>query len=72
MRWVEHLTCLTDQKFIWTFKHDRRDDVRDGRNWDHNIKTNMKEIGCETMDWIQLVYSAFEPVVNTVMNLQVP
>jgi len=35
---------------------------------------NLKEIGCEGVDWIELAQDSdqFRDLVNTVMNLRVP
>jgi hypothetical protein len=37
-----------------------------------NIKTDLKEIGCECLYWIQLAQLQWWFLVNTVMNLRVP
>jgi hypothetical protein len=31
-----------------------RDQFEDRRRWQDNIKMNLKEIGCESMGWINL------------------
>jgi hypothetical protein len=44
------------------------------RRWVDNIKIDLREIGCDCMDWIDLVQNRdqWRTLVNTVMNLQVP
>jgi hypothetical protein len=39
-----------------------------------NIKIDLREIGCDGMDWIDLAQdrNKWRAVVNTVMNLRVP
>ena len=44
------------------------------RRWEHNIKMDLQEVGCENMDWINLAQDRdrFGAVVRAVMNLWVP
>ena len=44
------------------------------RRWEDNIKMDVKEDGCEGMDWIQLAQDRdrWRALVNAVMNLRVP
>jgi hypothetical protein len=41
--------------------------------WINNIKMDLREIGCDAMDWIELVLDRdqWRALVNTVMNLLV-
>jgi len=43
------------------------------RGWNDNIKTDLQEIGCEGMDWIDLVQDRdrCQAFVTAVMNLRV-
>jgi hypothetical protein len=47
---------------------------RPRRRWVYNIKMDIKEIGWDGMDWIDLAQDRDQgrPLVNTVMNLRVP
>ena len=47
---------------------------RPRRRWKDNIKTDLKEVGCASMDWIKLPQDRdrWRALVNAVMNLQVP
>jgi hypothetical protein len=47
---------------------------RPRRRWVDNIKTDLREIGWEGMDWTDLAYDRdqWRALVNTVMNLWVP
>jgi len=47
---------------------------RPRRKWEDNIKMDLKQVGCEGMDWIELVEDRdrWRAVVNAVVNLRVP
>jgi hypothetical protein len=47
---------------------------RPKRRWVDNIKTDLREIGWDSMDWIDLTQDRdhWRAVVNTAMNLRVP
>ena len=42
--------------------------------WEDNIKTDLQEVGCGDMDWIELAEErgSWRALVNAVMSLQVP
>jgi hypothetical protein len=42
--------------------------------WKDNIKVDLKEMGCEDVDWIRLAQGSvqWQAVMNVVLNLQVP
>jgi hypothetical protein len=42
--------------------------------WENNIKVDLQEVGCGSMDWIELAKDRdrWQVLVNAVMNLQVP
>ena len=44
------------------------------RRWEENIKMYLQEIGCEGMDWVDVVQDKdkWRAPVNAVMNLGVP
>jgi hypothetical protein len=48
--------------------------VRPRRRWVDNIKIDLREIGWNGIDWIDLVQDRdqWRALVNTVMNLRVP
>jgi hypothetical protein len=52
----------------------RRPLGRPKRRWEDNIKTDLREVGWEGADWIDLAQDRdrWRAVVYTVMNLRVP
>jgi len=47
---------------------------RPRRRWKNNIKMDVEEVGCGSMDWIDLAQDTdrWRALVNAVMNIQVP
>jgi hypothetical protein len=47
---------------------------RSRRRWNHNIKMDLQEVGCESIDWIGVAQDMdrWRALVNAVMNLRVP
>jgi len=48
--------------------------VRLRSRWEDNIKMELQEVGCVSMDWVELVQDRdrWRALVNAVMNLRVP
>jgi len=48
--------------------------ARPRRRWEDNIKMNLPEVGCGSLDWIDLAQDRdrWRALVNAVMNLWVP
>jgi len=47
---------------------------RPRRRWEDNIKMHLQEVGCGSVDWIELAQDRYRwrALVNQVMNLRVP
>jgi len=47
---------------------------RPRRRWEDNIKTDVQDVGCGGMDWIEVAHDRdrWRALVNVVMNLWVP
>jgi len=45
---------------------------RPRHRWEDNIKLDLREIGIDGVNWIQLAWDKWLAFVNMVMNLQVP
>jgi hypothetical protein len=52
----------------------RRPLGRRKHSWVDNIKTDLRELGCGGLDWIDLTKDRdqWRALVNTVMNLRIP
>jgi hypothetical protein len=69
-------THWREKKFIQDFvgkSEGKRPLGRPRRRWYDNIRTDLREIGWEGVDWIHLVQDRdqWQAVVNMVMNLRV-
>jgi len=47
---------------------------RPRRRWEDNIRMDLQEVGCGSVDWIELLQDGdrWRALVNAVMNLRVP
>jgi len=52
----------------------RRPLGRPRSRWEDNVKTDLQEVGCGGMDWIELARdrNRWRVLLNAVMNLEVP
>jgi hypothetical protein len=73
--YVTHWTCRmynNDEKFIQVSKSEcKRPLKRLWHKWEDNIKTDLKGIECDSIDWIQQDRVQCWILVNIVINLQV-
>jgi hypothetical protein len=78
MRWVGHVACMGEGRGVYRVLVERHEGKRPlGRprlRWEDNIKMDVREIGIDGVNWIQLAQDRvqWQACVNTVMNLQVP
>jgi len=52
----------------------KRSSGRPRQRWEDNIKTDLQEVGCEDMNWIELAQDRdrWQALVNAVMSLRIP
>jgi hypothetical protein len=53
---------------------ERRPLGRPRRRWENNMRMDFLEVGCESLDWIELAQDRdrWRALVSAVMNLRVP
>jgi hypothetical protein len=78
MRWIEHVARMGKERGVYRFLVGRPECKRPlGRRrhrWEDSIKMDLREIGIDGTNWIQLAQERVQwrAFVNTVMNLRVP
>jgi hypothetical protein len=78
MRWAGHVARMGVKRNAYRIlvgkPEDKRPLGRPRRRWVDNIKMDLREIGWDGMDWIDLAQDRDQwwSLVNMVMNLQVP
>jgi hypothetical protein len=77
-RWAGHVARKGKRRGVYRVlmrkPEGKRPLGRPRRRWEDNIKTDIQEVGCEVMDWIELAQDRdmWWALVNAVMNLRVP
>ena len=78
MRWVGHVVRMGERRGVYRIlvgkPEGKRPLGRPKRRWEDNIKTGLQEVGCGSMDCIELVQDRdrWWTLVNAAMNLLVP
>ena len=58
LRWVGHVACVGERRGVYRVLFGRPEGRKPlGRSrlrWERNIKMDLREVGCEGMDWIEL------------------
>jgi hypothetical protein len=78
MRWAGHVARMGEGRGVYTIlvrrPEGKRPLGRPRRRWEDNIKMDLREMGIEGANWIQLAQDRVQwrACVNTVMNLWVP
>jgi hypothetical protein len=78
MRWERHVARMGEKRNAYRIlvgkPEGKRPLGRPRRRWVDNIKMDLREIGWDGMDWIDLAQDRDEwkVLVNTVMNIRVP
>jgi hypothetical protein len=76
MRWAGHVARVGEGRGAYRFlvgrPEGKRPLERPRRRWEDNIKTDLREIGIDGANWIQLAQDRVQwrAFVNTVMNLR--
>jgi hypothetical protein len=77
-RWAGHVARMGDGRSVYRILVGRPESKRPlgipRRRWEGNIKMDLREIGIDAANWIQLARDKVQwrACVNTVMNLRVP
>ena len=76
MRWAGHLTRMLERGGVYRVgkPEGKRPLGRPRRRWEDNINMGLQEVGCGSMDWIELDQDRdrWWALVTAVMNLRVP
>jgi hypothetical protein len=78
MKWVGHVARMGEGRGVYRVlvgrPEGKRPLGRPRRRWEDNIKLDLREIGIDGANWIQLDQERihWRAFVNTVMNLRVP
>ena len=77
MRWAGHVACMGERKGVYRVlvgKPERKRPLGTPKlRWEDNIEIDPQEVGCGSMDWIELAQNRdrWRALVNAVMNLRV-
>jgi hypothetical protein len=76
MRWAGHVGFKGrgGYRILVEKPEEKRPMGRPRRRWEDNIKMDLQDVGCGSMDWIGLSQERgrWRALVNEVMNLRVP
>jgi hypothetical protein len=78
MKWAGHVASMGEGRGVYRVlvrrPEGKRSSGRPRRRWEDNIKMDLREIGIDGTNWIQLAQDRVQwrAYVNTAMNLRVP
>jgi len=78
MRWAGHVARMVEERGLYRLlvgkPVGRRPLGRPRRRWVDNIRMDLQEVGCGSVDWIGLAQDrdSWRTLVSAVMNLRVP
>jgi len=78
MRWSGHAARMGERRGVYRVLMGRPEGKRPlgrpRRRWEDNIKVDLQEVGCGSMDWIELARDRdrLRTLVTAIVNLRVP
>ena len=78
MRWAGRVARMGEGRVVYRVlvgkPEGRRPLGRPRRRWEDNIRIDLREVGCECVDWMELAQDRdrWRALVSAVMNLRVP
>jgi len=78
MRWAGHIARAGEKSGVYRVlvgtPEGKRPLGRPRRRWENNIKMDIQEVGCGSMDWVELAQDRdrWWTFVSAVMNFRVP
>jgi hypothetical protein len=74
MRWAGHVARMGEKKNAYWILAGKPEGKRQRGRWVDNIKMNLKEIGWDEIDWIDMAQDRdqWRALVYMVLNLRVP
>ena len=78
MKWVGHVARMGEERGVYRVlvgkPEGRRPLERPRRRWVDNIRTDLQEVGCGYMDWVELAQdrNRWRTLVSALMNLRLP
>jgi hypothetical protein len=76
MRWAGHVVRIGEERGVYRVlvgkPEGKRPLGRPRRRWEDNIRMDLQEVGCGSMDWIGLAQDRdrWRAIVNAVMNFR--
>ena len=76
MRWAGHVARMGQWRDVYRVlvgnPEGKRPVGRPRSRWEDNIKTDLQEVGCGSLDWVELAQDRdrWRALVNGVMNLR--
>ena len=78
MRWAGHVARMGEGRGVYRVlvgtPKGKRQLEGPRRRWEDNIRMDLQEVGCGSLDWIELAQNRdrWRALVNAVMNFRVP